>query len=355
MTAAFAIDPDQVTTATPRTLWIELTSKCPFDCIFCTRRVRFGAGMHLDFEVYKRLIGELESPDFIGLNYSGESIYYPQLQEAIRLAVGTGASTELVTAFSTISLPVLERIVESGLDRLAVSLHTMDARQYDAIYRFGSLDLLKRRIGDFLELRSKLGITKPRLDLCFVAMSENLDQLPRVAEYARQLGVVEVSVHPDHRPASGRARLLAGALVEPAHRCVQRGAAEHGPRGPGACPKVAVNVLNPDIEPNPCLSHTPAYYAPPLPADARIYTCDQSPFESVHVLASGTVAVCEVHDEVPMGNLHQQSFGEIWHGDHTGSFGGGTRRARSKDAGRASGSSLTCRRSGVRRSSLRTE
>jgi len=29
---------------TPRTLWVELTSKCPFDCIFCSRQLRRGAG-----------------------------------------------------------------------------------------------------------------------------------------------------------------------------------------------------------------------------------------------------------------------------------------------------------------------
>ena len=98
----FTLDPEYITAPAPKILWIELTSKCPFDCVFCSRKVRFGAGRNLDFEIYKRVIAELESPDYICLNYSGESIYYPQLLEAIRLAKSTGASTELVTAFSTI-------------------------------------------------------------------------------------------------------------------------------------------------------------------------------------------------------------------------------------------------------------
>ena len=50
----FAIDPDLVTAPVPKVLWIELTSKCPFDCIFCTRRMRFGAGRNLDFDIYRR-------------------------------------------------------------------------------------------------------------------------------------------------------------------------------------------------------------------------------------------------------------------------------------------------------------
>jgi MoaA/NifB/PqqE/SkfB family radical SAM enzyme len=311
----FTIDPDEVTTTTPQTLWIELTSKCPFDCIFCSRRVRFGAGENLDFEIYKRLMGELQSPDFIYLNYSGESIYYPRLREAIELAVATGASTELVTAFSTISQPVLRGIVESGLDRLAISVHTMDPRQYESIYRFGSLDLLERRIDELVELRSQLGVTKPSLGFCFVALDENLDQLLPVAEYALQLGIPEVSIHPilgRHLvPHDFSRELSANRLRDEFKEALRREVAAVRAAHPG----FVVNVLNPDIDPDPRVSRTPAYFAPPLPAHARIYSCDQSPFESVHVLASGAVVVCEVHDEVRLGDLRTQSLREIWHGE----------------------------------------
>ena len=45
-----AIDPLQLRTAAlPRVLWIELTSRCPFDCVFCSRKLLRGAGKHLDF------------------------------------------------------------------------------------------------------------------------------------------------------------------------------------------------------------------------------------------------------------------------------------------------------------------
>jgi MoaA/NifB/PqqE/SkfB family radical SAM enzyme len=307
-------------TPMPKILWIELTSKCPFDCIFCTRRRRFGAGRHLDFEVYRKLIAELEEPDFIGLNYSGESLYYPRLLEAIALAVATGAATELVTAFSTISLPLLRGIVESGLDRLAISLHTMDAKQFQEIYKFGSLDLLKRRVADFLEWKSALGLRKPRLDFCFVAMSENLQQLPAVAEYARSVGVPELSIHPiigRHRAPHDFSEELTGDQLRPGFKDALTSAVA---ALRSTYPDFTVNVLNPDLDPNPRLSHTPGYYSPLLPAGARIHGCDQSPFESVHVLAGGDVVVCEVHDESPLGNLRDQSLRDIWTGERYAEF-----------------------------------
>ena len=56
----------------PTTLWIELTSKCPFDCVFCSRMSRHGAGEHMDFGLYIAILDQLRSPEVIRLNYSGE-------------------------------------------------------------------------------------------------------------------------------------------------------------------------------------------------------------------------------------------------------------------------------------------
>jgi MoaA/NifB/PqqE/SkfB family radical SAM enzyme len=325
---------EAATTPTPRILWIELTSKCPFDCVFCTRRVRFGAGRHLDFAIFERVIADLDHPDFIGLNYSGESIYYPRILDAIRLAGSTGALTELVTAFSTISPKVLEGLVEEGLDRLAISLHTVDPEEYQRIYRYGSLDALKKRVDELLELKAKRGVQKPRLDFCFVAMNDNLDQLLPVVEYARSVGVPELSVHPiigRHAVPFDFTRELRGMSLREEFKSDLRKAVA---TVKNAHPDFVVSVLNPDIELDPRLSHTPGYYSPLLPESARIHTCDQSPFESVHILAGGNVVACEVLDEVPLGNLHEQSLGEIWQSECY-------RKFRQKYA---SGQSIECRK-----------
>lgn len=313
--AEFRVDPVSITTRTPKVLWIELTSKCPFDCIFCTRKTRFGAGQHLDFEIYRSVMRELESPDFIGLNYSGESIYYPQLLEAIALANATGATTELVTAFSSISKKLLAALVASGLDRLAVSLHTMDPEQYKHIYRLSTIELLKERVDDFFRLRKQRAVEKPRLDFCFVAMHENLGQLIEVARYAQQVGAAEVFVHPiigRHLVPYDFSKELSSNRLSDSFKADLRAAVASAR---AAVPAVPVTVLNPDLDPSPRLTAVPAYFAPRLPANARIHTCDQSPLESVHILANANVVVCEVHDEVPLGNLRSHTLREIWHSE----------------------------------------
>jgi radical SAM protein with 4Fe4S-binding SPASM domain len=311
----FSIDPGFVTSSMPKILWIELTTKCPFNCVFCTRKTRFGAGRHLDFDLYQSMINELDAPEFIGLNYSGESLCYPQLLEAIKLANATGAATELVTAFATVSRPQLEQIVVSGLDRLAVSLHTMDPRQYEDIYGHSSLQILQQRIEDFIRIRDERKVDKPRLDFCFVAIHENLGQLAGVVRYAGRVGAAEVFVHPviGRRPLPRDfSRELAGNRMQEPFKLALRDAVESAR---SSDPRIPITVLNPDVDPDPRLGRLPAYFSPPLPPGARIHTCDQSPFDSVHVLATGDVVVCEALDERPLGNLKSQRLRQIWHSD----------------------------------------
>jgi len=67
------LDYDHAAASTPRVLWVELTSKCPFDCIFCFRKSRRGSGEHLSFAVFESLIRQVRDPKKFLLNYSGES------------------------------------------------------------------------------------------------------------------------------------------------------------------------------------------------------------------------------------------------------------------------------------------
>ena len=54
--------------------------------------------------------------------------------------------------------------------------------------------------------------------------------------------------------------------------------------------------------------------APGPNASVGITTCEQNPWETIHILANGDAVVCEVQDRVVMGNLARQSLAEVWHG-----------------------------------------
>lgn len=304
----------------PRILWIELTSRCPFDCVFCTRASLRGAGEHLDLALYQRLLGELDRPQIVRLNYAGESGHYPHLAEAVALAAATGAQVELVSALASLKPERLAAALDAGLSRLTVSLHTLDAERFEGIYRFASLAAMRERLQQVYAWRSRT--TRPfTLDLAFVAMQRNLDELPALAEYAAKHEIGVLAVHPligrDPLPLGHASEHAAdGSLAADFRARLDRAVAAARARAP----QVAIQLSSHELQAPGVLAAHPQPWPWPLPRGARISGCDQSPFETVHILADGRVVACEVTEKITLGDLKEASLREIWHGPNYRAF-----------------------------------
>ncbi len=313
----------------PGIVWIELTSRCPYDCPFCSRRTLRGNGVNMNFELYSKLIAQLDRPAIIRLNYSGESVHHPRIVDAVRLAAATRAWVELVSVPAALTAARLAAIVAAGLNRLTISLHTLDPARYDAIYRFGTLDRLLAGVREAAALR---GSSRHPfvVDLAFVAMARNLQELPTIATLAQDLGIPVLAVHPlirrseiDERFA---AEVDAGGQVTPSFSAALAAALA---AARSAAPGVAIQVSAPD-------PHAPAAdpgtriveWATALPAGLAVHSCDQDPFDTLHILADGTVVTCEVRDGIPVGNVATATLDEIWHGSALAGFRAGFAAAR---------------------------
>ncbi len=313
------IDPDVQAARLPTTLWIELTSKCPFDCVFCSRKLLRGEGEHMDFGLFRSILAQLDRPEIIRLNYSGESIHYPRLDEAIRLATATGAVTELVTALASVTPATLREILEAGLDRLSVSLHALDSSLFRQLYRFSSLETMRQRIDQFMQIRAELS-ARTALDFAFVAMDTNLGELTAVAWLSESLGVTDISVHPvlkrDPIPADFSRETSGVTLTEGFRTRLGEAVSEARRRHPG----VRIQVANPAASTGHTLQDVPGAFPGPLPLGGRIATCEQSPWETVHILANGDVMPCEVQDKIALGNLRTETLAEVWRGERYREF-----------------------------------
>ncbi len=357
-------DPEWWTEAVPRLLWIELTSTCPFHCVFCSRELRHGHGGHMEWRLFQTLMEQLDAPEILRLNYSGESIHYPHLIEAIRLAKATGAWVELVSAFSSISSDTIRGLVDSGLDRLSLSLHTLDPAQYSALYGFSSLD---RFLNGFHELKSYQEETQgnalrssqsiknapihgelrpgalekdlkkrktPHIDLAFVALRENLPQLSAIAEFASQNQISEIFVHPvlwrEAAPSPFPLEIhnghLTGKFKSDLIRMVDEAKRHH--------PEVDIKICNPEIMDHAAPFHGNKYDSPSSDFRREGWTCEQNPWETAHVLANGDLVACEVNDKNSLGNLREQSLKEIWHGEGYREFRRRFQRGEIEECGR---------------------
>ena len=312
---AMASVPELLAARTPRTLWVELTSKCPFDCIFCSRSMRRGAGQHLPFDVFAALVGSLADPRRLVLNYSGESTVYPDLIPAIQCARAAGAFVEMVSALATAPESLLRALSQSGLNRLTVSVHATDPEKFAEIYRHSSFATLRARLEYFVEL-CRATPRAPVVDLAFVAMDTSLAQLASVAELANALSLHEITIFPvmrrDEIPVPFSTELNASGAHRPEFQDRLRAAVDRAARD---LPEIKITVSVGTSGDDRRLGEVPVPYPWELPEGAFIHSCEQNPWETAHVLSNGDVVACEVLDKRPLGNLCEQSMDEIWHGE----------------------------------------
>lgn len=304
----------------PQEFWIELTSKCPFDCVFCSRASLRGKGEHMDFELYQKLIAQMQNPRVIRLNYSGESIHYPHLTEAIALAKATGARVELVTVLSSAKPKVIESLVKEKLDRLTISIHALSEPMYQQIYGHSTVESLCENLALIQSAKKSLNTHLPLIDFAFVAMERNLQELPLVVALANDSGVQQIDIHPvirrDEIPETFSQELIAGNLTSHFRLQLSQTLGDLE----AAYPHINMNVSNKELEQTSCLGNFPVAYPPVLPEGAKIFSCEQNPWDTVHVLANGDLVSCEVRDQIPLGNLRNSDLRSIWHSESYQAF-----------------------------------
>jgi GT2 family glycosyltransferase/MoaA/NifB/PqqE/SkfB family radical SAM enzyme len=297
-------------------VWVELTSKCPFDCIFCSRKSRRGVGDHLPFSIFESLVRQVQNPRKFLLNYSGESTVYPHLIAAIQLARSTGATVELVSALASAPEQLLKQISTSGLSRLTVSMHAADSSTFSEIYRYSSFEVQLSRLEHMVSLCRSVE-KGPVVDIAFVAMQRNLRQMESVAGIANRLGITKLFIFPiirrDEIPINFPNELASAGRYTDHFRT---SLAQHVERAKVQFPQIAFTVCDSSMTHQPdSLGEVPISCPGPLPIGARIHSCEQNPWETAHVLSNGDVVGCEVRDRKPFGNLSSQSLSDIWNGE----------------------------------------
>ena len=306
----------------PRVVWIELTSRCPYDCPFCSRKTLRGQGANMSLALYRKIVADIGAPEVLRLNYSGESSHHPHVVEAIRLAAVTGAWVELVSVPAALQAGRLTKMIHAGLNRLTVSLHTLDAQQFREIYGFGTLSEMLANVEVAAGQRGRTAHPFV-LDFAFVATATNLSQLDGVVALARRVGIPVVAVHPVIRrvdiPRPYDAEREPGGDLT---RHFRRQLASKIDAARATYPEVALQVSTPEVATSTKrrLGTEPGPWPGALPFAARLHSCDQDPFETLHILADGRVVTCEVRDTQIVGDLTKTTLTEVWNGDAMRTF-----------------------------------
>jgi Iron-sulfur cluster-binding domain/Radical SAM superfamily len=263
----------------PRSVKIELTARCDFQCFFCASAMRLRDKADIDRDLFRRILREMRAlgVEEIGLFYLGESFLCSWLPEAVRFAKREcGYPYVFLTTNGRMAIPERVRAcMEAGLDSLKFSFNFADADQFMQVTNVRKIDF--HRVEDNLKTARQVRdevehLTGHRCGLYASSIRYDDQQLSRM-----QAAVQRILPYVDEHywlPLYGQAGLTSGA----------RGTV------PTAGNRGRIGALR---KPLPCWSL----------------------FTEGHITWDGRLsACCFDHDgRFDMGDLTVQTFPEAWH------------------------------------------
>ncbi|MGN9778904.1 radical SAM/SPASM domain-containing protein [Micromonospora sp. H33] len=299
----------------PAHLQLEVTSACNLRCVMCLVRYRppvnkIAGAMRPD--LFHRLLREVPGLTRLTLQGLGEPLLSPYLMEMIeaavarRIAVGFNSNGTLLTRRRAADL------VASGVDWLHVSLDGAGPRVYEAVRDGADFGAVVTNLAGLVAAKRAAGSATPYVRVVFVAMRDNVAELPELVRLLGRTGVDELHVQnlshsfSDTDPAGGYDDIRrftasqalwsesdedrAAAVFETA-RTVAR---EQGIR-----------------------LRLPSVGSAPAPPSSGPPGCSW-PWDAAYVTSGGVVQPCCMvmgDDRVSLGALDVNTFPEIWYGD----------------------------------------
>nr|WP_157237587.1 radical SAM/SPASM domain-containing protein [Beggiatoa alba] len=165
---------------------IEPTTYCNFHCGFCCGRQM--TQNHLSLSHFQQFLQRFPNIQHLELQGEGEPFLNPHFFEMVALAEAKAINISLITNGSCFSQSVIEKILNSRIRSIRISLETTNAEKFKAI-RGGSLPAIVDGITHLLEERTKRGQATPSIGFAVTLLASTLDDLPEIYALYEHLGL----------------------------------------------------------------------------------------------------------------------------------------------------------------------
>lgn len=210
----------------PRTVRVSLTDRCDLACVYCRPSRNDGyLEERLDDRAWRTMIDGLVSAGIRRVRITGgEPLLHPRVVEMVAHIAGLGVEDLALTTNATRLAALARPLREAGLQRITISIDSLDAERFRRITRGGDL----RKVMEGIDAALAAGFSEVKIN-CVVLRGENDDELVALTEWAWSLGMTPRFI--EVMPIGAGANLVAGHLVTAAEMRASLAGLIEGARG----------------------------------------------------------------------------------------------------------------------------
>jgi MoaA/NifB/PqqE/SkfB family radical SAM enzyme len=179
----------------PISVSIEPTTACNLGCPECPSGLRSFTRPtgNLNADVYQPMIDELSKHvTYLIFYFQGEPYINPKFLDMVEYAGSKGIYTATSTNAHFLDDERAKKTVESGLDRIIISIDGTTQETYENYRRKGTLSKVLEGTENLLKWKRKLQSRRPYVIFQFLVVRPNEHQIPEIKKLGREMGVDEV-------------------------------------------------------------------------------------------------------------------------------------------------------------------
>ena len=181
----------------PISIAFEPTTSCNLRCPECPSGLRSftrPTGM-LDEDFFRRTLDELSGRLlYLTFYFQGEPYLHPKFLEMVKYAAGKKIYTATSTNAHYLTDDNARKTVESGLDRLIISIDGTTQEVYQQYRVGGKLEKVLEGARNIIKWKKKLGSATPHVIFQFLVVRPNEHQIGEVRRLAREVGADAVGL-----------------------------------------------------------------------------------------------------------------------------------------------------------------
>ena len=181
----------------PITISFEPTTACNLRCPECPSGLRAftrpTGNLREDF--FRQTIDELHRQLlYLIFYFQGEPYINPKFLDMVAHARSKGIYTITSTNGHFLNDENARKTIESGLDRLIISVDGTTQETYESYRKEGKLDVVLQGARNIVKWKKELGSTTPHLIFQFLVVRPNEHQIPEIYRLAAEIGIDEVKL-----------------------------------------------------------------------------------------------------------------------------------------------------------------
>jgi pyruvate-formate lyase-activating enzyme len=223
----------RLSSAFPSQVIVDSTEVCNLACIHCPhptfKKSAHYAGRFLDLELHAKMIDEVRdhgqgATQYIRYTGQGEPMLHPHIFEMLADARRANTSVTLTTNGTLLTPARLEKLLDTGVNLIDISIDAFTPETYAAVRVNGKLEVTQANVLQLLAARDEMRGERPRVVVSYVEQPNNTHETKAFEAYWKEQGADYVVIRRLHSAAGAVAPAaqviaMAGAQ-EPRRPCV---------------------------------------------------------------------------------------------------------------------------------------